>query len=129
MPFALIFTLYEFLVAKWFAFVMTVHEDLKNKAIVNDAMERANAIDRQNAEERAKEARVKEVIELVTWTLRQPEFSELINESETVKTLETRVKALVTENDRRTTHMFYLSFFCVMLTVGNCAHVLWFTSR
>ena len=136
MIFTLIVTLYEFLMAKWFAYVMTVHEDQKNKAIVNEAMERANAIDRQNAEQRVRLARMTENIDLVIWTLRQPEFSDLLNKSETVKTLwtrvvmlencvhqhEIRVKELETENAKP-------FFVCAILWLCNCAQMLYLTSR
>lgn len=94
MLFAFIVALFKSITDKWNAYVITVHEHMKNKKICNDAMERAKAIERQKAEKLANDAREAEMLKLITSTLYQKEISSLIQQSDIVETLRTRVVML-----------------------------------
>jgi putative protein kinase ArgK-like GTPase of G3E family len=81
MLFTFIVAVFKCITDKWNAYVITVHEHMKNKEICNDAMERAKAIEMKNAEQRVRDDRAREICEL-------------IDQSEMVKSLWTRVVML-----------------------------------
>lgn len=81
MLFAFIVALFESIVAKWHAYIITVYEDMKNKEICNEERQCREAIDAQAAEQRVRDDRAREICEV-------------INQSEMAKTLWTRVVML-----------------------------------
>ena len=74
-------TLIEMIKAHFRAFITTAYKDIEKKKREEEEQKLAEDIDRQNAENRAKEAQAQEV-----WGL--------IDESQTVKDLQTRVREL-----------------------------------
>ena len=81
MLFVFIVALFESIVTKWHAFIITVYEDIQNKKIYNEARQCREAIDAQAAEQRVRDDRAREICEV-------------IDQSEMVKRLWTRVVML-----------------------------------
>jgi hypothetical protein len=81
MLFTFVVDVIEFIMAKWHAFIITVYEDMKKKEICNEERKCREAIDAQAAEQRVRDDRAREICEL-------------INQSEMVKTIWTRLVML-----------------------------------
>jgi hypothetical protein len=114
MLFAFIVALFESITAKWHAYVITVHEDMKNKEICNEAMERAKTIDRQNAEKLVNSNEKLNALED-----RVHKILGFLHASKELRALETRVHALEKQNNFMKLCVLLLAFFIVF--VGHLA--------
>ena len=130
MIFTFIVTLFESIMATWRAYIITVYEDMKNKEICNEARQCREAIDAQAAEQRVRDDRAQEICELINQSeMVKTIWTRLVMLENCVQQHELRVRQLETENARVNTKVIYLSFICVALTAGNCAQLLCPTSR